>query len=923
MNIDELAQYNFPQAILDVWKATEGETLLPVQEMALSNGLLDGRSMVIAAPTSSGKTFLSEIALYKQAQEQRKVLYLAPHKAIIEEKYYDFVNKYQHYGMKVVVSSGDHAEFDQDIQQGSFDVGLFTYEKLAMLLVAGPNLASSCGLLIVDEIQMLADGSRGAELELLLTKFLTLSANAQILGLSAAIDRFGELDKWLRAYGLSITERPIELREGIYTPDGMFKYREWNSKKSGEELLVKAPSNNIETMLDALVAHLLISGEQLLIFRMDKPKTLETATRLAKILSHDPATSAIEALQALEITTSREQLIECLRKGIAFHNADLMTEERLIVETAFREGHIRVICSTSTLAMGINLPTKTTIIADAVKWERDEKTDKFEKVPLTVAEYRNMSGRAGRYKFKDTFGRSILLANDQLAFDQYRVNYIGGNVKTIASSLGNRSIVQQVLDIIVSGLGKSEDSIIDFMMHTFAGFRTWTTPETKAVISIMIHDAIQQCLKMDLIAGSNVGNLEPTNLGRVCANKKISLAAFAVLREWLLSSQPLSNFVALYHVVHAPEVSRLTFNMSTDEYRSNFYLRYILDHHEGLGVSQDIVTMFALSHQEKIGYEETRRLKMILLATAMIDGVQYRDIEKSFRTRAGIIRGLCEYLTWLIDTAANLAPLFGRTNTEAKMLNILSERIHYGVPEAILPLARLRISMLTRSALMQLLESGYDTPDKILDADISEFQGVISRKLAINLHENIEQSLKNRLETRKRNHLTRLQKIGADTAVLSALYEQTGTALEITLCDLFVPPFCNCLFERVTKQREGEPDNLLHLPDGNVIAFSVTARETQNVSMKKAGEIIAGAARFRPVARIVVGRPDFHELAIKNAQEIANDGTNFKILPMFVLAEMFVRVREGRLKDDAVMNILRNQLGYISIETLSESGASS
>lgn len=188
MDFNELIQYGFPQTILDIWKATESNKLLPVQAMAIARGLLDGQSMVVAAPTSSGKTFLSEIAAYKQAHEQKRVIYVAPHKAIVDEKYYDFSSKYRDYGIKVVASSGDHYEYDQDIQLGHFDITICTYEKLAMLLVVSPGIASSCGLLIVDEIQMLSDQGRGADLELLLTKFMTLSKGAQILALSASIN---------------------------------------------------------------------------------------------------------------------------------------------------------------------------------------------------------------------------------------------------------------------------------------------------------------------------------------------------------------------------------------------------------------------------------------------------------------------------------------------------------------------------------------------------------------------------------------------------------------------------------------------------------------------------------------------------------------------------------------------------------------
>lgn len=918
VKIKELSQYGFPKAIIEIWEQGESEYLLPVQEEAIAQGLLDRHSMIIVAPTSSGKTFVSEIAAYKCAQEQKKVIYLAPHKAIVGEKYLDFKQKYQQYGIRVAVSSGDHHEFDDDIRQNQFDLVIFTYEKLAMLLVVSPEIASTCGLLIVDEIQMLSDRHRGADLELLLAKFLTLSTKAQIVALSATIDRLNELDKWLRAKELSIRQRPIELREGVYTPDGRFRFREWNTRQSGVEILPQSPSDDVEVMLDTLVTHLVSSDEQVLIFRKDKPNTVKTAQRIANLVNLNPVTDAISGLQALENTTARDQLIGCLRRGVAFHNADLVSEERLLIEHHFREGQIRVICSTSTLAMGVNLPARTVIIADADKWERDQRTGRFNPVPLTVSEYRNMSGRAGRYRFRDEFGRSILLAKKQFQYDKYRVAYIGGTVEKITSSLGKRPVARQVLDIIVSGLGQDETEIIAFMMRTFAGFRTWTTKQTQEAISEMIRDSIQRCLDLELVRRTKANKLAPTDLGKVCASKKISLETYTLLRDWLSSSLPISEFAVLYFAAHAPELSRISFAMSTPEYHSNVYVQYIGENHEELGVPAEILSEIVPFNQGQLGYDETKRLKVTLLAGEWIGGRQYRKLEEVFRIKAGPIKNMCEHLAWIVDSAAMTAPLLGRTRLEADSLATLVERLRFGVPADILPIARLRVPGVNRTEMMRLLEHGYDSLDKILDADLASFQGVISRKVATRLQEYIRTSIKDNLARRERGQVLRLQKLGTDTAVLVALYEHTGTALEITLCDVFTPPFCSLFFERITKQRKGEPDNLLHLPSGRVIAFSVTARENQNVSMKKAGEIIPGAARYKPVARVVVGRPDFHKLAIENASEIVADGTNFKLIPIPLLAEMYVRVHEGRLGEDHVLRILKEEQGYLSYDTLKE-----
>lgn len=916
MKTRELLEYGFPEGIIRIWEQAESEYLLPVQEEAIAQGLLEGQSMIIVAPTSSGKTFLGEIAAYKCAQEGRRVIYLAPHRAIVEEKYRDFKRKYQEYGIRVVVSCGDHHEFDDDIRQNQYDLAIFTYEKLAMLLVASPAIASSCGLLVVDEIQMLSDRHRGAGLELLLTKFLTLSTQAQIVALSATIDRLNGLDKWLRAKPLLVRQRPIELREGIYTPDGRFRFREWNTKQSGVENLPQPASDNVEVMLHTLVTHLVDTGEQVLVFRKDKRSTVSTAQRIANSVNQGPVTDAINGLRGLENTTVRDQLIECLRNGVAFHNADLVFEERQIIEHRFREGRIRVICSTSTLAMGINLPARTVIIADTDRWDRDETTGQWDSVPMAVSEYRNMSGRAGRYRFQDEFGRSILLAKSQFAYDRYRVNYVDGTVESITSSLGRRPIAQQVLDIIASGLGKSQTEIIAFMMRTFAGFRTWTTKQAQEAIGGMIQDSIQQCLDLGLVQRAEANKLAPTDLGKVCASKKISLQTYTLLRDWLSSSLPTTKFAVLYFAAHAPELSRISFAMSTWEYHNNGYVKYIGENYEELRVPAEILEKIEPFNQAQLGYDETKRLKMTLLAGEWVDGRQYRELEEVFRVNAGPIRNVCAHLAWIIDSAAAIAPLLGRTQAEADSLGTLAERLRYGVPADILSVARLRVPGVNRTEMVRLLQHGYDSLDKILDADLADFQGVISRKAAARLQEHIQTSIRDTLDRRKREQVLRLQKLGVDTAILVSLYEHTGTALEITLCDVFTPPFCSLFLERIAKQREGEPDNLLHLPSNRVIAFSVTARENKNVSMKKAGEIIASAARYKPVARVVVGRPDFHELAIKNADAIVADGINYKLVPVSLLAEMYVRVFEGRLSEDDVLRVLEEEQGYLTHDNL-------
>ena len=112
--IQDLRKYGLPDSLLEIWEQQQGDFLLPVQEVAVQRyGLFDGQSLVISSPTSSGKTFVGEMAAMRATFEGKRVLYLTPLRALAEEKFQTFSDRYSAYGVKVVVATRDHHEFDQ------------------------------------------------------------------------------------------------------------------------------------------------------------------------------------------------------------------------------------------------------------------------------------------------------------------------------------------------------------------------------------------------------------------------------------------------------------------------------------------------------------------------------------------------------------------------------------------------------------------------------------------------------------------------------------------------------------------------------------------------------------------------------------------------------------------------------------------
>src|SRR5262245_48594502 len=362
---DIFRAYSIGDEVIDIWKQSYGESLLPIQEKAIVKySVLGGRNLIIFAPTSSGKTLVGEIVSVHYAMAKKRALYLVPMKALAEEKYHHFKETYGELGVKTIISTHDRKEYDQELERKEFHIAVVVFEKLNALLVKNPNLLEGIGLVVTDELQMMGDETRGAGLELLLTKILVSSFKPQLLGLSAVLGAAEDLASWLKAELLIDTRRPVELRKGILSRN-VFSYLEHNSSIEGEEEWPLPEGTKDELISLHAAKHLAqTQEEQSIVFLADKLGTETLGEKLKEMVNFSAASGAIEELKTFEESYSKDLLLSLLSKGIAIHNADLSWEERDLVERYFRMGEIKILLSTSTLAMGINLPARNVFIPD-------------------------------------------------------------------------------------------------------------------------------------------------------------------------------------------------------------------------------------------------------------------------------------------------------------------------------------------------------------------------------------------------------------------------------------------------------------------------------------------------------------------------------------------------------------------------------
>ena len=367
---------------------------------------------------------IGELAALRSILDRRRALFLLPLKALVNDKQRQFQRLYASFGVRTIEATGETDDVTP-LLRGQYDIALLTYEKFAAIALAYPHVLDQVGTIVVDEVQMIADASRGANLEFLLTLIRMAARRGiepQLVALSAVIGNTNGFERWLGARLLRRTERPVPLDEGLLLRDGRFHYLDG---KTGAETVsaslirpIVGGKGSSQDWVIPLAQLLIHEGRQIIVFRETKGEARGCANYLAESLGLPPATAALQTLPTGDPSIASSELRAALQRGVAFHNADLSPAERQAVEETFRQANssLRIIAATTTLAMGINTPAAAVIV---VGLEHPGS------VPYSVAEYKNIVGRAGRLGHAE-HGTSYLLALEPREEHDFWNRYVRG-----------------------------------------------------------------------------------------------------------------------------------------------------------------------------------------------------------------------------------------------------------------------------------------------------------------------------------------------------------------------------------------------------------------------------------------------------------------------------------------------------------------
>ncbi len=892
MRIDELAGFGLSQTIIDRLKELCFESLTKAQEAAVQSGLFEGKNLLVSAPTNTGKTFIGELAALNASKKQdKKSFFLVPLRALAEQMYKDFEEKYGTWGLKTAISTSDHYEFDNELL--SFDVIIATYEKLNSLIVKRPKILDNIGLVVIDEIQHIGDNTRGISLEMLLTRLIFFTKDIQIIGLSATITNADILAKWLSCGLINIQERDVELREGIFYSGTApikfhgqalnnrdFLYREFNSGNVGIEkgLMIQTYGEIVQTS----------KTEQCLVFVNTQLKAEELAEGLAKEMPILPQLEReLEKLdELLEATPTTAKLKKSVPHGVSFHHSGLLADERRFVEKEFKNGNIRIICTTPTLSAGVNTPAKNAVILF---------TRYYDGQPLSVSSYKNISGRAGRLRGPDQFGRSILLASDERTLEYFWDNYVNTKPERITSQISKcEGLDCSLLQLISSKTCSNTDELSFCLQNTLFGFQySIDKPETyKKEIVEMIEKEIG-VLKNGGLVKEN-GKLEATELGLRCAEELLTPKAIILLKTVLQANEAKfskGNYELITEgIIHlccctngAERVYPPKSQAETQELQAIWFM------HKDAFIYKPSPDIFLAS---------LRTTRMLLRWT---EGAQY--IELSQYAPPGVIHRVADNIQWILHGLARLAekPLFNFDDDFVKFLYDLSERIYFGVPKEALPIIRLRIQGIHRRRAMNLVKAGFVDIDNILKASIDELAKVsdIGDSLALRIKESVEAYIKNEAQRKRSSQIRLAKKMGKETGAIDGLYETHGDDLARHLAQVFTAEF-GIKSEFVGDKDQHSPDILITIPEG-LIAIEVKRKEIGRVSAIEAEEVLGKGAKYKPVVNMTLGYPDFADVAKDNA--ISSKVT---LISAPIIGDMIVQFWQGKLTAERIIELFKS-----------------
>jgi helicase len=694
-------------------------SLYPPQELALSKGVMNGNNILVTTPTSSGKTLIGLMGMINILSKRKKIVYLTPLKALASEKFNEFkiikdLSCFKNRKIEIAISTGDYDSSGTELIDK--DIIILTNEKMDSILRHDSNWIFDVGLFIIDEIHLLTERERGPTLEIILTKIKLMPQRPQIIGISATISNSDEIADWLKCEPIQSKWRPTELIEGVYN----YGKVTMNNGTTFEIDNIGVADNSSGGIIGLAMDSITNDGGQSLVFAETRKRTVSLAKKTSDIVLKSLDKSSIlsaqkigaEILKQGDDTELNRTLSSTVTKGVGFHHAGLGLKSRQIVEDAFRKGIIKILFATPTLAAGVNLPARRVVITSIFRYDYEYGGN----VPLSVLQYKQLCGRAGRPAY-DKYGEAIIITDSRTNPEDLYNHFVLGEPEPIVSQLMNETALRvHVLGVIASRPKILKSELLYFFEETFLSKYHRNETISFEIDSLLhyLHDEGLIIMRKEL--------LMPTRFG-----KRISL-------------------------LYIDPKTGIHFKKNLDFYNSNKYddginyLHWICDSYDfypKLTLRQNEIESFErMFEKHDLGSHGLSNydysLKNMIILLEWMDESSEASLNEKFGVEPGDLYRMVETTYWLSYCLYEIAQLIGRKDLLPEIAK-LRLRIKHGIKSELISLIKLEgIGRIRARALYKAGITSATEIDKISESKLGSIP-----KIGVKLAKKLKNQIKN------------------------------------------------------------------------------------------------------------------------------------------------------------------------------------
>ena len=677
----------------------EIESLYPPQAEAVDAGVAEGKSLVAAVPTASGKTLIAQLAMLSAVDRGGTALYIVPLRALASEKREEF-SSFEADGVSIGVATGNYEDTGEWLADK--DIIVATSEKVDSLVRNGAPWIDDLDCVVADEVHLVDDPNRGPTLEVTLAKLRRINPNLQVVALSATVGNADTLAEWLDAELVDSTWRPIELRKGVHYGQALHF-----GDGSQRELRVESS----EKPTEAIVRKTLSEGGSTLVFVNSRRNAEGSAKRLANTTTdgidddREQLAELAEEIRGVSDTETSEDLAACVEKGAAFHHAGCSSEHRSLVEDAFRDRLVKVVCATPTLAAGVNTPSRRVVVRDWRRYSGDAGGMK----PLSVLEVHQMMGRAGR-QGRDPYGEALLLATSNDELDELLDRYVWADPEPLESKLAREpSMRTHLLATIASGFADSRAALLEFLDRTLYATQYRDGDDGSDNLERIVDSTLEYLDRNGFI--DRDGELAATNLGHTVSRLYLDPMSAAEIVDGIENGTD-PTVLGLYHLVsRTPDMYELYLRSGDrEEYTMLAYER-----------ESEFLGGMPSEFEEERFEDWLAALKTARMLEDWASELDEETIAERYGVGPGDIRGKVDTAEWLLGAAESLAGELSLESVGA--IREARKRVEHGVGEELIDLAGVR--GVGRKRARRLYDAGIETRADLRNAEKSVVLGAL------------------------------------------------------------------------------------------------------------------------------------------------------------------------------------------------------